>query len=718
MKKFFINNNTILYRFGKPYDTEAVINRDIHELDNLDFLFFNTFISKTDELILTYSMNESDVVLGLGQNMGGINKRGKKYVSFSTDDPNHLENNQSLYGIHPFFIVDGEKTFGVFIDYPGKMSFDIGYTNKNILEITVPQLHVDIYIITGEKKEIVKEFISLVGQSYIPPKWAFGYQQSRWSYPDANSVEEVVENMRKYQIPCDAVYLDIDYMSDFKDFTIDNTKFPNFKKLNENLKTTGIRLIPIIDAGVKVEKDYEVYEDGIKNKYFSMTEEKKEFVAAVWPGHCVFPDFLNPNTRKWWGKQYKKLTDLGIEGFWNDMNEPALFYTPEKLQEAVDNAKSLEGKNLGIYDFFGLKDSFTNLSNLEEDYKKIYHNDKNNHFVNHYDIHNLYGFNMTRAASEGFDEISPDKRLLLFSRASYQGAHRYGGIWTGDNKSWWSHLLLNIQMIANLNICGFLYSGADIGGFGDNCNEELMIRWMQFGIFTPLLRNHSAMGTRHQEPYSFEKETINDLRNIIRFRYALIPYIYSEFMKARKESRGYILPLSFEYSDPRSKFIEDQVLCGESLMLAPIYTANAKGRYVYLPEDMLLCKMKSSKDKSFTFYTQGNHYIDATLNETLFFIRPDKALILGKELNYVEEEILTELYVYAYLENSINYHFYDDDGYDKNLDNHTSLNISIETKDNEICAKVQKLNGTSSIKKIILEIYSKDKGFIRKNIEI
>ena len=718
MKKFKISNQITLYRYGKPYDTETVLLKAEEESMEEDILYLKSFVSKNDELIFTYEMTKEDVILGLGQNMGGINKRGKEYISFSTDDPNHLENNKSLYGIHPFFIVDGEECFGVFIDYPGKMSFDIGYRQKDCIQITIPKLHADLYIIEGNKQEIIKAFMTLVGKSYVPPKWAFGYQQSRWSYPDSNSIEEVVENMRMNEIPCDAIYLDIDYMTDFKDFTIDGKKFPNFKEFVTNLKSTGIRLIPIIDAGVKVEEAYDVYEEGIKNSYFSLTKDKKPFIAAVWPGHCVFPDFLNPETRKWWGGLYKKLTDLGIEGFWNDMNEPALFYTPEKLKEAVEKAKSLEGKNLGIYDFFGLKDSFTNLSNLDEDYKKIYHKDKDGNFVNHYDVHNLYGYNMTRAASEGFDSFLPDKRVLLFSRASYQGAHRYGGIWTGDNKSWWSHLLLNIQMIANLNMCGFLYSGADIGGFGDNCNEELIIRWMQFGIFTPLLRNHSAMGTRHQEPYSFGKETMVDLRNIIKFRYALLPYIYSEFMKARRDMKGYILPLSIEYSDKRSKTIEDQILCGESLMLAPIYTANARGRYVYLPEDMLLCKLSSLREKSFSYYTQGDHYIPCELEEMIFFIRPDKAIILGKELQHVHEEVISELTLIVYLENYCTYEYYDDDGYDKNLENSSIMEFYIEETNEEIEIKVNQKKENKEIKRVIFEIYSKNKGFIKKSISL
>lgn len=709
MKKFRVTDEISLYSYGKAYDTEAVIYREREEVEGKDVKYLNTFVSKTEELVFTYEMDKEDIILGLGENMGGINKRGKEYISFCTDDPIHLEDKKSLYGVHPFFIVDGKETFGVFVDYPGKMTFDMGFRNKDVLQITIPKKDVDVYIIEGEdKNKIVANFITLVGQSYVPPRWAFGYQQCRWSYEDAKEVERIVDGMRENNIPCDTVYLDIDYMDAFKDFTVSSERFPDFPEFVERMKKKGIRLIPIIDAGVKVEEGYDVYEEGMEKGYYCTLKDDKEFVGAVWPGHCVFPDFLNPDTRKWWGSLYKRLTDQGIEGFWNDMNEPALFYTPDRLKEVLEEVEGMKGKNLGIYDFFGLTDKFRNLSNQTGDYKKFYHKDKEGNKINHYDVHNLYGYNMTRAASEGFDEIKPNERILMFSRASYQGAHRYGGIWTGDNMSWWSHILLNIQEMASLNMCGFLYTGADTGGFGANADAELVTRWTQFSIFTPLFRNHAAMGTREQEPFAFDKETTDRVRETIKLRYAMIPYIYSEYMKARRDKRGYILPLSFQYEDARSRRVEDQVLCGDSLMLTPVYTQNAKGRYVHLPEDMLMWKGSGLNSNTIEYKEKGDSYIELETEELAFFIKKDKMLPLGKALNYVEEEEIDRLRVIVNLDSEAKYEYYTDNGTDKNLDNHAILNLIVTREGDTVEARVEKVKGDSRIKEIEFIVYGRD----------
>jgi len=460
MKIYKVTNQVFQYRFGNPIETEAVVIKG--ELDSsMELNHFS--VNKENGLTFKYEMGSSDVVMGLGENHRGMNKRGWVYESYCTDNPNHTPDVKSLYGAHNFLLIDGEQCFGVFIDYPSKVVFDIGFTHKDELVISIEKPDLDIYIISGDSlRSITRSFLKIIGTAYVPPKWAFGYQQCRWSYPDAVAIENVANDFIKHDIPCDTIYMDIDYMERFKDFTVSEERFPEFKTFVEKMKTKGIRLIPIIDAGVKIEEGYSIYEEGIKHKYFCMDADDNPFVAAVWPGRCHFPDFLNPEARKWFGKKYKILTDMGIEGFWNDMNEPTIFYSEKGLKEAIDLVKDSENKNLDIYSFFELKDKFSAIMNRLEDHKSFYHN-VNQEKINHYDVHNLYGYNMTKAASEGFDEIDSNKRFLMFSRASYIGMHRYGGIWTGDNHSWWEHLILNIKMMPALNACGFLYSGADTG---------------------------------------------------------------------------------------------------------------------------------------------------------------------------------------------------------------------------------------------------------------
>lgn len=652
------------YVYGTPIETDAVVK----EVDGAEknIPFFN--VEKTEETVtFSYQMEEDDIVYGLGENVRGINKRGFLYVSNCSDDPCHREDTNSLYGAHNFILVDGKELFGVFVDFPEKVTFDIGYTKRTEMDITVNDVNFVIYVITGEdEKDIVKQFRQMIGQSYIAPKWALGYGQSRWSYMNEGEIREVVKNYRDNQIPLDMVYLDIDYMERYKDFTVNKEAFPDLEALAKEMKEQGIRLVPIIDAGVKIEEGYDIYEEGLEKGYFCKKEDGTEFVAGVWPGKVHFPDMLNDEARNWFGKKYKVLLDKGIEGFWNDMNEPAIFYSEDRLKKAFEELAKLQGENLDIYKFFHMKDLVLELANNKEDYASFYHEYKGQR-IRHDKVHNLYGYYMTRAAGEAFDELEPDKRILMFSRASYIGMHRYGGIWTGDNMSWWSHLLLNIRMMPALNMCGFLYTGADLGGFGAHVTEDLMLRWLEFGIFTPLMRNHSALGTRRQEAYQFEDKKA--FANIIGIRYGILPYIYSEYMKSSIRDEMMFRPLAFDYrEDSFAKRVEDQLLVGDSIMIAPVYEQNAKGRYVYLPEKMKMVKMKSLTERTYEILEKGHHYIDVDLDEVIFFIRPDKLIPLSKGGQFVEEVDFEDLELLSFVETEATYELYTDDGFTKEYD--------------------------------------------------
>lgn len=702
------------FDIGNPFNTEAVINfTDVSKLSSIDDLVkdlkVNLEFKLSDCINIEYKMDRDDYVFGLGENTKGINKRGCNFESFCSDDPNHVPDKKSLYGAHNFLIIDNDKEkIGLFIDFPSKVIFDIGFTHKDILNIKVEGENARIYLITGDSSNaIVKKFLRSIGKSYLPPKWAFGYQQSRWSYEDSNVIKGIAEKMDSNNIPCDAIYLDIDYMEDFKNFSTDNKKFPEFKSFVSDMKEKGFRLIPIIDAGCKIEKDYSIYEEGIKNNYFCVDKNEKPFVGAVWPGKVHFPDFINPDVRKWFGDHYNDLINLGIEGFWNDMNEPAIFYSEEGIKNAIEYAASCKDKNLGIYEFFELKDKFMMLSNSTEDYKSFYHKLEDKTY-NHYDLHNLYGYNMTRAAGEAFERNHPEQRFLLFSRASYVGMHRYGGIWTGDNHAWWEHLLLNIKMMPSINMCGFIYSGADIGGFNADVDSELLTRWNQFAIFTPLFRNHSVMGSRHQEPFGFDEDSLNNIRNAIKIRYSLVNFIYSEFMKHNNNYQMLFKPLAFEYKDKFVKQVEDQLLYGESLMLTPIYTQNAKGRYVYLPEKMLFWKLKTADDYDFNLMDAGHHYIDVYVDEVPTFIRKNKLVVLTESALNVDKISTSSIEIVGYVETEATYSFYSDDGISKDTNSSKSyLDIIIESVDSNIVVS-HKLMGISDVKEIHYDVITSD----------
>ena len=644
------------YRFGDPIKTEAVLEDIALSCGELPFLSVieNTFC---------YEMDDKDVVYGLGQQVRGINKRGWHYVSNNTDIPHHHEDTLSLYGAHNFLLVSGKELFGLFIDYPGKLAYDIGYTGRDSMDITPEEMNLYVYVITGvNEKDIIKQFRRIIGRSYIAPKWALGYGQSRWGYKNEEDIRQVAKMHRDNQIPLEAIYMDIDYMERYKDFTVDKERFPDLRGLSEKMKNQGIHLVPIIDAGVKIEEGYETYEEGVENNYFCKDEMGKDFVAAVWPGRVHFPDVLNKEARKWFGQKYDFLLSQGIDGFWNDMNEPAIFYTEDRLQNTIDRINELAGTNIGIQEYFEMTGLVGGLGNHPEDYKLFYHN-MDGKKVRHDKVHNLYGFNMTRAAAEEFDRLVPDKRVLLFSRSSYVGMHRYGGIWQGDNKSWWSHLLMNIQMTANLNMTGFLYTGADLGGFGCDTTADLMLRWLQFGVFTPLMRNHASSGTRQQEVYQFDN--MEACRQMIQIRYALLPYIYSEYVKAALRDEMMFMPLAFEYKDQMSRGVEDQLLFGNELMLTPVYTQNANGRGVYLPEEMMLVRMKSISEIETKIYEKGYYYVECKAEELIFFIRKGKAIPLGEGAQCVAQLQNEKLRMLGY--EGAEYELYDDDGYTKDI---------------------------------------------------
>ncbi len=679
------------YVYGKPFTTEAVVKEVAVAAGTPAYGSIET----EQGFRFTYKMEENDIVYGLGEANRGLNKRGYCYTSDCTDDPNHTEDKRSLYGAHNFIVVAGRETFGLFFDYPSEITFDIGYTKTDTLQVSCEDADLNLFVIDGDSPyDIVKQFRGIIGRSYIPPKYAFGFGQSRWGYKTKEDFRRVVDGYRENGVPLDMVYMDIDYMQGFKDFTLNEENFQDFPAFVQEMKDRNIRLIPIIDAGVKVEKGYDIYEEGVQNRYFCQREDGSDFVAAVWPGDTHFPDVLNEEARKWFGDKYRILTDQGIEGFWNDMNEPAIFYSKEGLAELKDMLKDfLENENGGGITagemaadnrnqgedsektaaeddkkrFAGpsvwpLMWKLGSLANSREDYRRFYHNTKDGR-VRHDKVHNLFGYYMTRAAGEAFERIDPDKRFLMFSRSSYIGMHRYGGIWTGDNKSWWSHILLNLKMLPSLNMCGFLYTGADLGGFGADTTRDMLLRWLALGVFTPLMRNHAAQGTREQECYQFEN--IEDFRHVIGVRYRLIPYLYSEYMKAALNNDLYFKPLAFVYpEDAMALQVEDQMMLGDEIMIAPVYTQNAKGRYVYLPEEMKFVKFLPDGTISEEVLGQGHHYVEIALNEVPLFIRSGKCIPLAESAEYVEAVDMEHMTVLGFA--GAEYMLYEDDGVSRN----------------------------------------------------
>ena len=605
--------------FGHPFPTESVVQAPTAQTGVVPFL--------TPEADGGWSclLSEQAVVYGLGEMPRGINKRGWHYITDNTDQSYHDEDKLSYYGAHNFLLIrDGGRCFGIFVDFAGNVTYDIGYTQHDRLYFCTAEPDYELYLLTGgDENTLCREFRALIGRSYIPPRWAFGLAQSRWGYKTEADVREVARQYQANDLPLDMICMDIDYMRSYADFTIDKERFPDLAALSAELKAQGIRLVPIIDAGVRIDPEDPTCKEGLEKGYFCKKADGTPFVAAVWPGKAYFADFLRPEVREWFGKKYKVLTDCGIEGFWNDMNEPALFYSPERLDAFfAEMARLSRQDNIEQAEFFNnVVGGALGLMNSPEDYASFYH-EAHGQIIRHDRVHNLYGGCMTRAAGEAFATLRPGRRTLLYSRSSIIGSHRYGGIWLGDNHSTWGQLLANIQMMPSVQMCGFLYAGADLCGFAADTTPDLALRWLEFGILTPLMRNHAADGTRMQEYYRFPQQ-LPAIRRMLRLRYALLPYLYSEFMKAALENGSYFRPLAFDYpQDPDAREVEDQLLLGEGLMCAPVYTQNAHGRHVYLPEPMKLLRLRAVDDYDEEMLPAGHHYLRCALDEVLLFLRP------------------------------------------------------------------------------------------------
>ena len=648
------------FSFGHPFPTQSVVLSLPAESSPVPFL-------TPDGTGWRFTLSEQAAVYGLGEMPRGINKRGWHYIANNTDESRHSEDKLSFYGAHNFLLVrDGSTCFGLFVDFPGKVYYDIGYTRHDLFSFHTETSDYDLYLLSGgNENAICKEFRTLIGRSYIPPRWAFGLAQSRWGYKTEEDVREVARQYKEHDLPLDMICMDIEYMQDYADFTVNKERFPDLAKLSADLKAQGIRLVPIIDAGVRIDPNDPTCTEGVEKGYFCKKADGTPFVAAVWPGKAYFADFLRPEVREWFGHKYKALTDCGIEGFWNDMNEPSLFYSPERLRAFLNDMAALREKdNIEQEEFFlRVVGGAMGLMNSPADYASFYH-EVDGQKVRHDQVHNLYGGSMTRAAGEAFADLRPGQRTLLYSRSSFIGSHRYSGIWLGDNNSSWAQLLANIQMMPSVQMCGFLYSGADLCGFSSDTTPDLALRWLEFGLLTPLMRNHSAVGTRMQEYYRFP-EVLPAVRNMIRLRYALLPYLYSEFMKAALENTSYFRPLAFDYpDDPDAREVEDQLLLGEGLMAAPVYVQNAHGRHVYLPEPMKLLRLRAVDDYDEEILPAGHHYIRCALDEVLLFLRPGHIVPVAQPANNTSELDDASLTLWSFLPDgeSAEYRMYRDDG--------------------------------------------------------
>lgn len=564
-------------------------------------------------------MTGGEYFYGLGEETGPLNKKGYRYQMWNTDDPTpHVESFESLYKSIPFVIIlkDG-LAYGLFFDNTYRSYFDLGKESNQYLYYGVDKGNLNYYFIYGPSiKEVIEKYTYLTGRTPLPQLWTLGYHQSRYSYDSEKRVRGVAGMLREKNIPCDVIYLDIDYMDGYRVFTWNQEKFPNFEKLISDLKKQGFKVVTIVDPGIKKDKGYSVYDEGLSKGYFARDKDGIPYVNRVWPGESLYPDFSSEEVRRWWADKQNTLLETGIAGIWNDMNEPASFDGPLPDDLQFEN----------------------------EGYQ-----------TDHQKIHNVYGHLMARASFEGIKEYT-NKRPFVITRAAYAGTQKYSTVWTGDNQSFWEHLRMSLPMLINLGLSGMAFCGTDIGGFSFDCSGELLSRWVQVGAFTPLFRNHSAVYTRDQEPWSFGKEIEKIYRKYVKLRYKLIPYLYDLFWQEQKTGLPIIRPLFLHYQDDQNTYeLNDQFLFGENILVAPVLQQGQLVRAVYLPAG-----------KWVDYWTkeiiEGGRYVlrETPLDICPIFIKKGSLIPNYKIENYLDnkkEELILDLYP-----GDFNYIHYQDDG--------------------------------------------------------
>ncbi|EDT73282.1 glycoside hydrolase family 31 protein [Clostridium perfringens] len=615
----------------------------------------NVYISKVNDCLAYY---------GLGEKGGDLNKKGCYTENFNTDDPETDDDSITYYKTIPFYVaLKEEATYGIFFDNSFRSYFDMGNEMGDRIFFGAIGGQIQYYFIPGENiKEVVKNYTALTGRMEMPPLWSLGYQQCRFSYFSQEEVRELVKTFEEKDIPLDVVYLDIDYMDGFRVMTFKTPNFDDAAGLIGDLKEKGIRTITIIDPGVKVDEEYDVFKRGKEGNHFTKKLDGEMFIGAVWPGDSAFPDFSNKDCREWWKSELKKfISEHGMDGIWNDMNEPCVFNNDHKtmLETCLHNS--------------------------------------DNGVIEHKEFHNRYGFEMSRCSKEAQEELHPNERGFSMTRATYAGGQRYSSVWTGDNMSLWSQMRMSISMNANLGISGFSFVGNDVSGFGLDSSEELFIRWMEMGPFIPIFRNHSNMYTRRQEPWAFGPRAEKIAKKSIELRYELLPYIYDLYYISHKEGLPIFRPMIMEYEkDMNLLNMREQFMLGENMIVAPVLYEGERSKTVYLP-----------KGSWFNYFTmeklQGGKWykLPCELDEILVFVK-EGAIIptYNKKFRNVKERP-NNILLKVFGENAKGFH-YNDDGHSMEYleGKYTYMDIKVVDGKEEL----KLINNGYSIEEIEIEI--------------
>ena len=604
-------------------------------------------------------MPPEESYFGLGDKPGPLNHRNRAYTMWNTDFYGWQESDDPLYKTIPFFIgLQKGTAYGVFFDNSYRSSFDFGKESPDYLSFGAEGGELNYYFIAGpEPKKIVEQFTALVGRTPLPPLWSLGYQQSRYSYYPEARAREIVQTLRDKKIPVDVIYFDIDYQNGNAPFTVNREYFPHFEKMIADFRAQGVRTVLITDLHIKKDPNhgYAPYDSGIKNDVFVKTRGGSPYVGKVWPEDSVFPDFTLSRVRDWWGGLYKNFVDMGVAGFWNDMNEPSVFQTLSKTMP-LDNVHRLD-------------DGTT---------------------LDHRAIHNVFGMQNVRATQDGLLKLNPDERPFVLTRAAYAGTERYAATWTGDNSATWNHIGMSVPQIMNLGLSGFDMVGADVGGFAGSPPADLLTRWYELGVFYPMFRDHAAKGTADHEPWASGAEHEAIRKRYIELRYKLLPYIYTSMEETSRTGIPLMEPIFLEYPFAEQLYGEDhEFLFGRDLFVAPIVTEKVDALDVHLPPgdwyDFWTAEVHAASDQI---------SLHPTLSETPLYVRAGAIIPMQPVVQSTNEKPDGPLELRVYMGEDCHGTLYQDDGhtfaYQKGDFLRVNFTCEITPQDMTITSKVEK----------------------------
>jgi alpha-glucosidase len=569
-------------------------------------------------------LQKDEKFIGMGEKTGNLNRRGEKFENWNSDVPAYALKADPIYVSIPFYMgIHGRQTYGIFLDNTFRTKFDFAAsTDDQFVRFGAADGELNYYFFGASTiRRIIEDYTWLTGRMQMPPIWSLGYQQCRWGYYPESEVMSLAQKFRDKAIPCDVIYFDIDYMDAYKIFTWHPERFPKPKEMIGKLNNMGFHMVTIVDPGIKIEKGYFAYDEGVENGYFATYPDGSNYTGSVWPGRCHFPDFTLAGVRQWWGNSFVHLTEPGVEGFWNDMNEPAAW-----------------GQNIPNIVAFGFEGRKGTMA----------------------EAHNIYGLNMSRATLEGTKKLMNGKRPFILTRAGYAGIQRYAAVWTGDNEATDEHMMLGVRLVNSMGLSGLSFVGPDMGGFMGQPTTPLYQRWLTIGVFTPFFRNHSAVGTKDKEPWSFGEDVEQFSREWISLRYRLLPYIYSAFYQSAQSGIPVARSLAIDYTMDEKIWwwiYQHQYLFGDNILVAPVSSTQGFAK-VYLPEGGWY---RMHGDQQY----KGNQevIVDATLNNLPVFIKASAIIPMQSVVQNTGEKPspVLELHVY-HGEKASQYRYYEDDG--------------------------------------------------------